>query len=159
VSAQVVRYTVPSFLPCYGDWDFRIHPGTFDFLLAPLLAQLQGFVAEQRQSYRRYRKKGDGYRSYIEHIAAVDWLKEVARSQSVILWDSSQEDVIWWPAGPLVYGGQFAQVVCPACALVFSPQDGRIQEWHYGSGLAASWGRRYVCPVGHTLFAIGDGNS
>jgi len=63
-------------LPCHGDWDFRIHPGTFDLYLGPVLDALRRFVSGRREYYARNRKRPDGYRSHIDHIAAVDWLED-----------------------------------------------------------------------------------
>ena len=85
---------MPLSLPCHGDWDFRIHPGTFDLYLGPVLDALRRFVSGRREYYARNRKRPDGYRSHIDHIAAVDWLEDAANRANLIVWDG-EPDLIW----------------------------------------------------------------
>jgi hypothetical protein len=158
VAGQVIRWTVPTSLPCYGDWNFRIYPGTFDLFLEPLLLSLRGFVSWRREYYTRNAKNPDGYQSYIDHIAAVNWLEGAAKGADLIVWDGDPS-LIWHLAGALVYNGQWVQVRCPGCKAEYRPGSGRIVEWRFGSGLAAEGGHRYVCPEGHTLYAITEWNS
>ena len=133
---------MPLSLPCHGDWDFRIHPGTFDLYLGPVLDALRRFVSGRREYYARNRKRPDGYRSHIDHIAAVDWLEDAANRANLIVWDG-EPDLIWHLASELVYSDQWARARCPTCRAEHLPGAGRVAEWLYGSGLAAEGGRRY----------------
>jgi hypothetical protein len=155
---KVVRWTVPASLPCYGDWDFHIHPGTFDLFVEPVVAVFREYVNWRRWYYSRNRKRESGYRSYLYHIAALDWLEDSARRSDLVVWEW-EPVLVWHLASKVVYTCQWSQVRCPSCAADYPPGSGRVAEWSIGWGLAAEGGRRYVCPAGHTLYAIGDWNS
>jgi hypothetical protein len=158
VDGKLVRWTVPAELPCYTGWDFRIHPGTFDLPAAPVIAGIRAFVAERRQYFARNRINGSGYRSYLEHIAGLDWLEDALRRSDLVVWDWP-EDLVWHLVSELVYSGEWARAYCPTCRAEHRPGAGQVVEWSFGSGLAAEGGRRYLCPAGHTLYAIMDWNS
>lgn len=49
----LLKYTVPSHQPCYDDWEFRIHPGTFLLHVPPLMSIFQEADAHHRQHYTR----------------------------------------------------------------------------------------------------------
>lgn len=153
-----MRWTVPASLPCYAGWDFHIDPGTFDLPAEPVAAALRAYIDQRRIYYARFPKSGIGYRSHLGDIAALDWLLGEAERSDLILWDREQ-DHVWHLASELVYTGQWSRAWCPACQAEHRPGSGRVEKWAYGSGLAAEGGRRYVCPTGHTLYAIMEWNS
>jgi hypothetical protein len=116
------------------------------------------FVAERRQYFTRHRRNPSGYRSYLDHIAGLDWLEDAFRRSDLVVWDWP-EDLIWHLAADLVYSGQWARGNCPTCRVEHPPGAGRVVEWSFGYGLAAEGGRRYLCPADHTLYAIMEWNS
>ena len=155
MTRQVVRWTVPADLPCYADWDFRISPGTFDLFMDLILDRLRAEVEDHRRFYRNIPKQWGRYRSYIDSMAAIAWLENASRrSETVIVWDDGLEDSIWAHAGSWIYSRRFEKVRCPACNAEYGPESGVVTEWRFGGGLAAHGGHRYICPAGHTLYAI-----
>jgi hypothetical protein len=131
VEGKLVRWTVPTELPCYTGWDFRIHPGTFDLPAAPLVASIRAFISERRQYFSLNRINGPGYRSYLEHLAGLDWLEDALRRSDFVVWDWP-EDLVWHFASELVYSSQWARAYCPTCRAEHSPGAGRVVEWYSG---------------------------
>jgi hypothetical protein len=156
----VLKYTVPAQKPCYDDWEFRIHPGTFLLHVAPLMSTFQEAVAHHQQYHSRATKDSGRYKEHTDMLALVTWLdRQVASGVEVIEWDSAQRDLVWCYASGLIYSRQFASFSCPTCDMEYSPSDGTIAKWAFGQDLAAEGGRRFICPRGHTLYALMEWNS
>jgi hypothetical protein len=157
---RYLRYKMPSDLPCYSGWDFKMDPGTFLFLMPALIKAFRTRIDRDAKFAHMWRKK-DGI--YIEHIDCIEVLKWLERSnsgdQSIIEWDGSVRDLFWSMSRNLVYGGDYRDVECPACQTSYSPGDTTKLKWEYGEYLAAEGGHRLVCPKQHTLYSIMEWNS
>ncbi len=151
---------MPSDLPCYSGWDFKMYPGTFLFLMPALIKAFRTRVDRDSKFAHMWRKKDGIYIDYIDSIEVLKWLESSnSGDRSIIDWDDSVRDLFWSMSQSLVYGGKFKEVACPGCDKSYTPRETSKLKWEYGRDLAAHGGHRLVCPKEHTLYSIMEWNS
>ncbi|TWU09780.1 hypothetical protein Poly21_55250 [Allorhodopirellula heiligendammensis] len=157
---NLLQYTVPSGLPCYGDWDFAMHPGTFRFPVCDLRDAFRAGLEYSSKYAPMWSKKSGIYRDHLNSMTILEWLESLdATGDPVTVYSEQVPDLFWTTAASLIYGGKFTDVICPECTRLYIPADTRKLYWTYGSGLAADGGHRLVCPHDHTLYSMMEWNS
>jgi hypothetical protein len=155
---QTVLLRVPDDLPCYQEWDFKVWPGEFALFKEALISELIRLIKEDRRHYIAMWIFGAGWlREYKTHIR-LRKLLDNADAESL----ENLEDyrlTVWSIAEPLIYSQEFRHFMCPPCNRTFAPGDGHVEEWTSGEDLGEFGGRRFLCPSGHTLYAITEWNT
>lgn len=158
VARETILLQVPQQLPCYAEWDFRMHPGIFALYVDRLCAEVE-------RNIRRDPARGIwGLLLYSLFPSSNRGRRILVTLQKALRGDPEDRDAaakehqstIWWLAREVIYSGDFSYYECPACERRFPPDQGSVQDWSFGEGLAAQGGRRLECPGGHTVYAIMD---
>ncbi|WDI41262.1 hypothetical protein [Bremerella sp. P1] len=157
---KVLRYTMPADLPCYTDWDFRVYPGRFDFLLDAMRQAFHRRIENDSKYAHMWSSKSGIHKEYRDCKAVLDWLDRMASTDAeVIEYDGSVRDLFWSMSHSLVYGGQYRQVYCPPCDRTFQHRHMMKMPWTFGEDLAAEGGHRLDCPKKHAVYSIMEWNS
>ncbi len=155
-----LKYTMPSNLPCYTDWDFPMFPGTFLFSMTDIIAVFQKHIEKDSKYAHNWSKDSGIYKEYLDCQDVLKWLQvNNCNGNKIVEWDDSVRDLYWSMSQPLVYGGNYLDVHCPACSKSYKPEHMTQHIWVFGEGLVASGGRRLACPNGHTVYSIMEWNS
>jgi hypothetical protein len=159
---RYLKYTMPS--EPHRDFDmypgtvyFDLYPGTFFFRLpAMITAYSERIESEVKHDHPHMKLEYSPiYRQHIAKVELLKWLESVNEGdREVVECEGSIRDPFW--CSKLVFGGDYRDVVCPACEASYSPGNTTKLKWQYGEFLAAEGGHRLVCPKQHTLFKIGE---
>jgi hypothetical protein len=157
---NLLKYTMPASLPCYGDWDFRVYPGTFLFHMDAMIRTFRERIASVSNFVYLWSSKSGAYREHFDSIKVLRWLEaHNGQPSEIVEWDGSVRDLFWSMSAPLVYAGEYRSVSCPACGVAYTSDKMTKIEWTFGEDLAAEGGHRLACPNGHTVYSIMEWNS
>jgi hypothetical protein len=152
-----LRFTNPADVPAYSDWDFQV----FGADIALRAEDMRDVYAAYLEDHRRYHSnipKHWGRYAEAQRVAELHaMLVETCQAGRDVILDG--HDYVWSFSSCLMFERQFVSVRCPECHREFGPEECMVLEWSFGGGLAASGGRRVVCPSDHTLYSCMEWNS
>jgi hypothetical protein len=155
-----LKYKMPEDLPCYTGWDFKVYPGTFLFSMLAMIDAFRGRIANDTKYAHMWSSKSGIYKEHLDSKDVLTWLETHENSaDNIVVWDNAVRDLFWSMSQPLVYGGDYRDVHCPACDTHYTPEVMQKHEWSFGEDLAAEGGHRLACPNKHTVYSIMEWNS
>jgi len=153
----LLRFTNPTDIPAYGDWDFQV----FGAGIALRAEDMREVYAAYLENHRRYHiniSTRSGRYAEAQRVTELHaMLSEACQAGRDVTLDG--HDYVWSFSSDLMFEKQFESVQCPVCQREFGPEECRVLEWSFGEDLAASGGRRVVCPSDHTLYSCMEWNS
>ncbi len=153
----LLRFTNPIDIAVYGDWDFPVYGAEITLRAEDMRAEYATYLAYHRQYHSNIPKHWPRY-AEAQRIAELHaMLVEACEVGRDVKLDGG--DYVWSFCSRLMFEKRFVSIWCPECDREFGTEECGVLQWSFGSDLAASGGRRVICPAGHTLYSCGEWNS
>jgi hypothetical protein len=156
-SVALLRFINPTDLPVYRDWNFEIFAAEIAIRAEDMRKVYAGYLEYHRQYHSDVLKHWPRY-AEAKRVAELHatLVEAIQAGQDVIL---DRHDYVHVFARDLMFERRFVAVRCPVCGVELGPEACRVLKWSFGRDLAASGGRRVVCPHDHTLYSCMEWNS
>lgn len=153
-SMPLLQYINPIDIEAYREWDFEVQPSKITLQMEELRDIYAGYVTSWQETVSRMSKETGRYKEFVR-VSELHQLLNKALSEGADL-ELDGHDYVWSFSSGLMFEKRFVSASCPACSRDYLAAECRVEEWAYGSGLAAHGGRRVLCPSGHTLYGCGE---
>jgi hypothetical protein len=150
----LLRFTNPASLPVYAEWDFEVQPSLITLRMEDLRDAYAAYCENHRRYHSSIPKEWPRYAEYLQVSRLQAELDQACLNGRDVEINNSR--CVWAYCSELMFEKQFVCVACPACGKEYLPSECAVKEWAYGKDLAASGGRRVVCPGGHTVYSRGE---
>lgn len=141
----LIRYRVWKFPP---SWKDVLPLGEFDFYVTALLeivdANIRNF--ETHPALHQCPARVSGNRTLLGLRGDLRALPD-----GVTVWNTGDDDRIWWLVNTLVFDGSWQKVRCHECQRDYIPDQCKTEDWSIGESLFAEGGRLLKCPQNHLL--------
>jgi hypothetical protein len=156
-AVSLFRFQNPTDISAYGDGDFQVF-GADIVLRSEDMRDVYAVYLEDHRQYHSNIPKHWGRYAEAKRIAELHaMLVEACRVGRDVILDG--HDYVWSFSSGLMFEKRFVSVRCPECQQEFAPEECEVLEWSFGESLAASGGRRVVCPANHTLYSCMEWNT
>lgn len=150
----LLRFVNPTDIPVYRDWDFQVLPARIALWAEDLRDVYAAYCENHRRYYSNIPKDWPRNTEYARVCQLLERLDRACQEGRDV--ELADADYVWSFCKGLMFNKRFVYVGCPACSRDYPPEDCAVKEWAFGEDLAASGGRRLVCPAGHTLYSCGE---
>ncbi len=153
----VLTFINPIDIGAYRGWDFEVLPSKITLRMEEMRDIYAGYVECWQEMVSRMSKETGRYKEYVR-VSELRKLLDKALLEGTDM-ELNGHDYVWSFCSNLMFEQRFVSAFCPACNHEYVSAECKVEEWAYGSGLAAYGGRRVICPFGHTLYSCGEWNS
>lgn len=145
---SLLRFTNPTNIPAYIDWDFVVLAADIVLRTEDLCAVYAEYLDEHRRNYSNIPKDWGRYAEAQRVAELYSRLVEACKTRRDL---TLEGDDVWAYAKGLMFGKRFVSARCPKCVQEFGPELCRVLTWWS----SRSGGCRVVCPAEHTLYSCG----